>query len=352
MGPDQRISANANIYDDPETTTNEVANPHWVGVWDSWIAGDPVLAEVNDAYPSAASHHQTIGSKPDVEMRPDYANKDEHFRRWLVSLDPSNAATLADTATNLNLNGEDIPVANSTAVRLVGENTTNSTNSNDYANASLIDVRDGSSSITGRYGWWVGDESQKARIMDDPYLTDTTPLVDAQRIQRSQAPGSMGNEAVNELANLSDEGKQQLAFIPSRQSMDLLDGVSSTSNGRPSSKFHDLTTHSIGVISDVREGGLKRDLSMLLERPIDITEDGDEFMLYKFDTKDEWAHDTVAPVPDTPQEAVPIQDLAAYYQLYDNDPNGDRDRKDGLRYSGLAGNNLQAYMPDLSLIHI
>ena len=32
VGPDQRITANASIL-----SGSAVANPHWVGVWDSWL---------------------------------------------------------------------------------------------------------------------------------------------------------------------------------------------------------------------------------------------------------------------------------------------------------------------------
>ncbi|MFU8848900.1 MAG: hypothetical protein ACNA77_09330, partial [Opitutales bacterium] len=93
MGPDQRISANAAIMDTNPATpeVQGIQHPHWLGVWDSWIAG-PIPDSVNPNYPKNESHHQTIGNQPDASMRPVYDNhKVSYFRRWLVSLkDPAN----------------------------------------------------------------------------------------------------------------------------------------------------------------------------------------------------------------------------------------------------------------------
>jgi type II secretory pathway pseudopilin PulG len=78
MGPDQRISANAGILPpsiDGDGDPVPIANPHYMGVWDSWIAGTVDPTTVNPDYPSAASHHQTIGTSADdlmlLEMHPD-----------------------------------------------------------------------------------------------------------------------------------------------------------------------------------------------------------------------------------------------------------------------------------------
>ena len=82
MGPDQRISANADILSVNDSGTDvSVANPHWVGVWDSWVAG-PLPDSVNDNYPSTVvSHHQTIGNQADGTMWPEYAQKNRYFRK-------------------------------------------------------------------------------------------------------------------------------------------------------------------------------------------------------------------------------------------------------------------------------
>ncbi|MBT8044547.1 MAG: hypothetical protein KJO79_06310, partial [Verrucomicrobiae bacterium] len=276
MGPDQRISASAAILD--ETTVN---HPHWTGVWNSWKAGE-----------GEASQHRTI-SGVDDEMHPSYSDsREDHFRSWLVSLNPDEIEQVS-LPTNLALAGETKPQGSADAVRLVGSGSLGTaSDANDYVSARLLPVRSGNA-VTGRYGWWIGDESQKARIMDDSFESDTDNSL-AGRLARQQSPGSTGTGTIRGLENITSD--PQLAGLPSLSTLALLDGATADAPFN----FHHVTPFSYQVLADVREGGLKRDLSTLLERPIALQETGDEFMLYKFNDN----------------ERVPIQDLAAYYQLY------------------------------------
>jgi len=338
MGPDQRITANGSILSD-----SSVNHPHWTGAWDSWIAGSLPDAR-NPNYPSAESHHQTIGSQPDASMRPDYANKDGHFRAWLLSLDPGEATDPA-AADSLVLQSEPMPTIEDDAIRLVGLGTLGqSASPADFVSARLVGVKTSSSNdnLSGRYAWWVGDESQKARIMHDSYEGDT--LASADKIFRNQAPASTGTTTIAGLAGLDAAQQAKLKGLPTLNTLDLVPGVEQIGQGdetfSASQKgFHTVTPYSLTVPTDVREGGLKRDLSTLLERPVDPTEVSDEFMLYKFDVKDAWANDpgTYPTLPNTPQEAVPIQDLAAFYQLYDHS------RKAGTEYTS---DRIQVTTPD------
>jgi len=323
MGPDQRISANAAIINAGST----VAHPHWTGVWDSWVAGDLAQAPVGDSYPSAASHHQTLGSQPERSMRPDYAEKNGHFRRWLVSLDSAKASEIS--AAKNPFNGAEVPTASDDAIQLVGKGSLGKdANPADFVTASLLAVDPTAGAKgSGRYGWWVGDESQKALITNDPYHGES--LTSADKIFRAQSPGSTGTTTIAGLADMTPEQQRRLQALPTRKSLDLVPGVTQVDEGgtfRASERnFHHATHSSYQVLADVREGGLKRDLSTLLERPINRNERSNEFMLYKFDIKDAWANRPG--LPDTPQEAVPIQDLAAFYQLYD------QSRMGGVEYN-------------------
>lgn len=362
LGPDQRISANAAILDS-ETDTPDidaVSHPHWLGVWDSWIAGDLANASVNPDYPSGTSEHQTLGDPADEDlsdqMHPKYDQKNDHFRRWLVSL---NREIAAANPLNPNLpltgvlefNGDPTPGATSTGVRLVGESSLGpSAVDADFVNAQLIDIIGDVASVSGRYAWWVGDQSQKATIMADSYSSESS-LTDADRIFRAQAPASMGTKAISELSQLTPEDEVQFDKVgASLEQLDLFSVDGSQVSGSPSKtftfvddaeqqhSFHHFTMNSLGVLADVREGGLKRDLSTLLERPIDINEDGDEFMLYAFDDPR---------FDDRSQSRVPIQDLAAYYQLYDDEPAFGNQRREGIRYdSDELPDSMQLNVPD------
>lgn len=333
MGPDQRISANSNIID---PVSSNILHRHWTGAWDSWVAGSLSDAPINSEYPSTESHHQTIGAQPDNTMSPAYSQKNLHFRAWLASLN-DNEATDPNIPKTLNLNANSLPDINTEAIHLVGAGSLGkSAATTDYVSARLIKIKDQSTFefTTGRYGWWVGDESQKARIMADSYTTNPVTLTTADHINRSQVPGSMSNTTILGLEGMTDE--RELNRLASHKTLDLVtvnplpaDGVDMVSQRN----FHHATTHSFGLLADVREGGLKRDLSTLLERPISLSETGDDFMLYRFDT--------------SVDDRVPLQDLAAYYQLYQNDPTFAAGKRGGIAHNAAPGRVMQVNMPDL-----
>ena len=324
MGPDQRVSASGDIVAD-----SNVKNPHWTGVWNSWQAGSTASGT------DAKSEHSTIAGAPNSGMAPTYeTRREDHFRSWLVSLKPEEATQVSSPAS-LSLAGLISPAKDTSAVRLVGAGSLGTaSNEDEYVNARLLTVQTRSSGSTpsNRYGWWVGDESQKARIMEDSYLS-TTAANSAEKIFRAQAPGSTGTTTVKGLENLTTD--RQLKGLPSLKSLDLVDvnPKRGAKDIKPAENFHSVTPFSCQVLADVREGGLKRDLSTLLERPIendiadansnDLTK-SDKFMLYRFDS--------------ARQERVPIQDLAAYYQMYDSsrDSNGSK----GIRYTSSPQNSL------------
>jgi type II secretory pathway pseudopilin PulG len=316
MGADQRVSASGAIISD-----SSVMHPHWTGVWDSWQAGG--MASGADT----KSEHSTIAGASNSGMAPSYqAQRKDHFRAWLLSLNPGEASQV-DLPSSLALDGMAMPGGTAEAVRLVGVGSLGAgSGTEDYVSARLLPVKS-TSSGSGRYAWWAGDESQKARIMDDPYEA-ITALTSAEKIFRSQSPGSTGTKTVKGLEAMTSDG--QLAGLPTLATLDLVSGAT----GRPAQRnFHSVTPYSSGVLADVREGGLKRDLSTLLEQPINLGDTGDQYMLYRFAA--------------TGEEQVPIQDLSAYYQLYHDDPAWANGRRGGVKYTSSAlGNTIQAQVPD------
>lgn len=283
-GPDQRITASGAVLDE---TPN---HPHWTGVWDSWKAGD--LTSGGDT----ASDHATIPSSKNPGLSPSYEEgREGHFRSWLVSTTKAQQEAL-DSAQSLDLSGSLSPDTRASAVKLVGEGTLASAPDQNHISAGLTGLEP-NSRLSGRIGWWVGDESQKARIAADSRRNDWDRSM-ADQIFRAQAPGNTGFQTLDAYAELTDE--ESLERIISNPSTALIDGVDANA---AKEQFHSLTPFSYGVLSDVREGGLKRDLSALLERPINTRETADDFMLYRFNRRKDW---------------VPVQDLAAYYQLYRN----------------------------------
>ncbi|MCH7228724.1 hypothetical protein [Haloferula sp. A504] len=350
MGPDQRVSANGSILAGTDDDLG-IPNPRWMGVWDSWKAGGTSPAGNDDP-----SEHSTIGD-PNTGISPSYEpNREDHFRSWMVSL-PEGRTGDVDSATNANLAAVGKPGQDDSAVILVGNGSLDpEMPATEKVRASLVPVGSADAS-TGRYAWWVGDESQKAGIMDDPYEAQDSIALH-ERLFRQHAPASMGHSTVEGLERVADDAA--LGFLPSRETLGLVEGVTREATGR----FHDITTSSMGVLADVREGGLKRDLSTLLERAIapgevfnlsarsgveyewatSIKSEGNDFMLYRFDN-------LVNSIEPTLQASVPIQDLAAYYQTYDHyreDWNGglQLSTRDSSPPNSILGNGLVISNPD------
>mgnify|MGYP004330208979 CR=1 FL=1 len=294
LGPDQRISATAAILGGSgETSANEeVAHPHWTGVWDSWAAGGESFGG------DEPSEHRTIAGAANRGLAPAYEEKRrDHFRSWLVSMNREQKSSL-DSARSLPLEGARIPDGDSEGVLLMGRGSAGHTAQDaDLVSGALLDIHSRTGpgvNRSGRYAWWVADESTKARILPDAFEAGEELSKD-ELIARAMSAGSTGHDALDALEDLNDPGV--LRRVHTRRSLELPSGELQ----RVRTTFHDVTPYSYGVLADVREGGLKRDLNALLERPIELREQRDDFMLYRFGRN---------------SDRVPLQDLAAYYQLY------------------------------------
>ena len=293
MGPDQRISAPASILDDSAEfgTSESLSHPYWTGVWNSWSAGGESFGD------DEPSEHRTIAGALNGGLAPAYEkHRGDHFRSWLVSLNREQQQLL-ESARKLPLKGELLPGPDSEAVVLMGDRSSGGKAGNSQAvYGALLGIRSNprtSADRSGRYAWWIADESTKARVLPDRFASGE--LDKAELVARAMSAGSTGYDLIPALGELGDAAR--VARIHTRRSLELPSG----DRQRARATFHDVTPYSLGVLSDVREGGLKRDLSALLERPIQLREQRDDFMLYRFGRN---------------TDRVPLQDLAAYYQLY------------------------------------
>ena len=268
-GPDQRITAPGGILDENAT------HPNWIGVWDSWKAGSGSSAS------DEPSQHSTIADGGSSGLAPKYESaRADHFRRWLVSGTSEEALRTVDGARSGTLADSTSPAPNASAVTLVSNGSLGSgAPDSEKVKVQLVGLsRPGNTPGTaGRIGWWVGDESLKARIKDDVYRDGTVDLTDSTRAFRQQSPSRANHRFLPEMGNIADEAP--FALVSTRASLQLLEGAGTATNR----SFHHATPYSRGLLSDVREGGLKRDLSTILERPIRTEDTSDEFMLYRFD---------------------------------------------------------------------
>jgi len=284
VGPDQRITA-------PGDIANESApHRHWTGVWDSWKAGksDPSGGD-------QASDHATIPASLNPGMSPTYTEaRADHFRSWLVSLPDGGFSPSVSSPQSTSLSGSVTPGSQDKAVKLVGEGSLGTAPTEDHVLAALNPITS-SASNRGRIAWWVADESTKARLLEDETQDGLDSL--AEQVLHHQAPGNTGHQLLEGLDGVEDSTGFTKSI--SRPSLELVEGIDQKNDYQQ--YFHATTLYSRGLLTDVREGGMKRDLSGLLSRPISTRDTSDDFMLYRFGRN---------------TEQVPIQDLSAYYQLY------------------------------------
>lgn len=218
LGPDRRINAVAGM-----DQTVVADQRQWLGVYDAWLG--------------------TENTRPDPSTR---------FRRYLVS---------GNETAMRNRDVAKTPLAGRT-IDIVGRNPIASQR---RVKAGLTALADAS----GNLAWWVGDENAKAKInAGSDYPAAVTQELLAMEAGQS-APG-VGFRMLSELQNISNQGRGSWDMgnalrgkCLSLDSSELISGVSGDLNQYQ----HDLTTTSYGLLTDVRNGGLKRDLTLYLEQP-------------------------------------------------------------------------------------
>jgi hypothetical protein len=226
LGPDRRISAKAEILDrSPDSArVDDVANPHYLGVWDSW---DTWLTDKKG--PLSIRDTYTRGRHPSL------------FRGWLVSHpDSDKYETAISAASTPNM------------VLICGEGSAGADPVN-HVRAGRVAVRD-NKRLTGNYAWWISDESQKVRL-------DLKAREDAGSVTRAQLiashTGRMGIEKMSAMAKFDTSPEALGKMITTGQA-----GVGVSGH---TEHFHDLTAYSLGLLTDVRSGGFKADLNLAFE---------------------------------------------------------------------------------------
>lgn len=225
LGPDQRISARAAILDDDTESPepNGVSQPHWLGSWDSWSdwLNDPAI---RNSY--------TKG-------------RQGQFRSWLVSHpEPSQLGELSFA----QVSSAPDPVV------MVGAPPASS----NRPQAEPVEVPSVKTD-NGRFAWWVTGENQKAHVaVNAPHPKDQ-----AERLHgRSRWPQGRADWLAGlEQAPTAPEALERSVSLASYG----LDVADAGFDPELRARFHDLTVDSVGLPTNVRHGGLKKDLNLLLE---------------------------------------------------------------------------------------
>ena len=240
-GPDQRITVRADILDADTTTVpaEGVTHPHWCAVWKS------------------PSRHSDYELDQGAKLRgatggPTWLVSGFHKaglinpQTWVASTDGSdrNGVVLGARTGVLGAGGS----ATEVIAPLV----------------NVVDPQDSSRSI-GKYAYWISDEGIKAKLNLAPNEASADPA----KVERYLAPASMAGEQViceKFRGSLPVSHGDQLAKFITPETLKLVmgDGFSTDSSGWIASE-PDFTTYSYSVLSNVRKGGLKTDLTAAFE---------------------------------------------------------------------------------------
>lgn len=237
-GPDQRITAAADILSGNNTATN--GRKRWVGVWNT------------STYSPAT---------PDTKA----------FVRWLVSSN-ENTSTVPNTP-NLTMVASD-PATTDYEIFKAVDASGNSSASNSVK-VPKVEISSNSSTSKHYYAYWVEDEGLKADLGWKEGNATTSELKQAARL--SAAPGvdygvfggpftssnvkyPITKDSLTDNPWLANIDK---ALSPADMPL-VMSSNSSLSNWLKSTR-HDVTLGSLGVMADVKKGGLRRDLSLAFE---------------------------------------------------------------------------------------
>jgi len=233
LGPDRAVTASSEII------TATPAKPHTIGVWESWWDFNPASSSLNYSQ-----------------------EKTTRFRRWLVSSADPAALTSRDFG-NAAWTGD--------TIELVGDN---ALGGKADASAKVVAgkvplTRDGKPQ--GAYAWHVSDESAKARInlYRDP--SQNTTLAQKRALLSGQRPDPSVVKSIT---------GEQLTFMPKDDTAAHFTAADASTSkitdleqanllpdaaGKIKAFRNDVTPYSLGVMTDVRHGGLKQDLSSVFE---------------------------------------------------------------------------------------
>lgn len=316
LGPDQRVSATADLAggtngarlangDAPNNDQTLEATPRpnglsavqagtrfWTGAWGNRDAALDAFGKTPSPHllswlvsGNASSFSMNTGASQDHGQIQSVDSSAVFFTPAATITPPLTTSVHANDRLTISRNEG---VAD--AVLLVGPGTAGTTTVNvagytepaedRYVVAPLVDIGGINDGLSGRYGYWVGDESIKARVnLVDPYAsrsntTGTSQQATEARYRLMTAPRS-GAELIG--ANAADfplkpylTDATQTGGTADRilhySELPFLTPNPESTKERIRTRFQSLTTFSEGILADSLNGGLRQDLTHLLSQ--------------------------------------------------------------------------------------
>jgi hypothetical protein len=274
LGPDQRITTEADQLaggaSGDESSAAE-GQKHWTGVYRSWLS-----TETNRPAPD--------------------------FLGWLTSGNP-------DDLEQMNFANNAVPEKQ--RVELVGDGTVgNEPDAFVYAPVTNLRQKNGKDA---RLAWWVGDQSVKATLMSPPFTESSSIGSTRQKAQSAprsavQLAATQGGDTPFESLKNGDES------IPKLVSWNQSDFISSNPD-QSRQLFHDVAPFSSGLLTNVRAGGFRKDLSLQLQLVNASASTPANFVNQPLYSVNSNGTSVVGKGSDTASYGINLGELGAYYAL-------------------------------------
>ncbi|NNC89413.1 MAG: hypothetical protein HKN82_13225 [Akkermansiaceae bacterium] len=243
LGPDQRVSAPAAILDgNPQTELHDgLIHPHWTGVWSTKYSDDRPMWERDSRNGGLRDLRTTEGW-----------NRSFRALSYLVSGNEGGREV-----QGANLQEPDTPLPEDASVRLVGPGSLGESADavqSGAVDAQLVDIEFGPEEH-GRYAYWVGDLGVRAnvRTREHPRPAEGRRIAHTARAEMISDAGLANGPQLTEAAKEAVVSARQIELAPA------------VAPEWRREHFHDITVDSLGVLANVRDGGLKRDLTAYLQ---------------------------------------------------------------------------------------
>ncbi len=234
-GPDQRVTAESAFGDstDPLAPPGDIAHPHWVGVWRTTLEdGSPIIRRNGQS-----------GGLRDSRRTEGWDARDDMLA-LLVSGNEQELRHRADDSAGEA--GYEVLVG-------AGSLGDESEEGRDHVRAPKVRIGE-NEDPEGEYAWWVGDLGTRANITTRDRFEDR-PGGDIRGLQIAQDYSASAFGGSPELENR----QREKMVTPGTFEIPSSDGAALAKH------FFDYTTDSESLLVDVRDGGLKKDLTAYLE---------------------------------------------------------------------------------------